>query len=669
MKICKYSALSVNILFALLIISCDVTPPNEEINITTTEEVINDMPKVPTGFDFSTEQQIKVTINDNKPYVKYDVYAYTDEKYFVGMETYTNEEGVTVTDSIFKSDNLNHLVFSGVPYNGVLTQTIKIPKYYNKVYVLRNEHLKFSSVIKSIVNEEVNYTFDETTGKALASKAKAEDFLYCVNGAGELFQVNPLTGAYTFLSNMPMGSFTCAIDQANKVMYSVGKSSPFPLMKYYIETNTWQTVKNIGKGGPRLDYNYRDGLLYFSTGAILYSIDPTTGNFLSTWQINGLHDTSGGDLAFADDGTLFICTFSGLYKLELDQNNEYQSTRISADNLPFSPTSMTFDSNQELWLSNSANSSDLIIMDTQTGGWQYNFGISAGNNTDIGRTINDLTTFRVYSTTQVDVDTDGDGILDQDDAFPDSADKAFEMFTPSKYGLGTIAFEDLWPSTGDYDFNDVAINYKAIAVLNAQNLAVQLDFIFTVKASGAGYVNGFAIEMEGVSPSLIESISGPILRHDFIKTNSNGTEANQENAVVVFFDDAHYLLSKETTISIKFKQPISTNDLGAAPFNPFIIVNKTRGKEVHLPFRHTTSLGQKSFEIDGVNKDPNGNYVSDSGLPWGISVIHDFKVPKEKISINKSYNFFNQWASSAGNLYQDWYKDNPGYRNTNLLDN
>ena len=34
MKICKYSALSVNILFALLIISCDVTPPNEEINIT-----------------------------------------------------------------------------------------------------------------------------------------------------------------------------------------------------------------------------------------------------------------------------------------------------------------------------------------------------------------------------------------------------------------------------------------------------------------------------------------------------------------------------------------------------------------------------------------------------------------------------------------------------------
>jgi hypothetical protein len=36
-----------------------------------------------------------------------------------------------------------------------------------------------------------------------------------------------------------------------------------------------------------------------------------------------------------------MCTFSGLYRLQLDQANVYQSTRISADNLPFQPTSMT----------------------------------------------------------------------------------------------------------------------------------------------------------------------------------------------------------------------------------------------------------------------------------------------------------------------------------------
>ncbi|MEE1974321.1 hypothetical protein, partial [Maribacter flavus] len=87
---------------------------------------------------------------------------------------------------------------------------------------------------------------------------------------------------------------------------------------------------------------------------------------LNIWDINELHNTHGGDLAFATDGTLFLCSFSGLYSLDLNENNEYDSVRISADNLPFYPTSMTFDSNQDLRLANNASSSDLIIMDTVT---------------------------------------------------------------------------------------------------------------------------------------------------------------------------------------------------------------------------------------------------------------------------------------------------------------
>jgi hypothetical protein len=52
-------------------------------------------------------------------------------------------------------------------------------------------------------------------------------------------------------------------------------------------------------------------------------------------NIVGLHNTNGGDLAFAKDGTLFMCTFSGLYRLQLDQANVYQKYK-NADNLPFS---------------------------------------------------------------------------------------------------------------------------------------------------------------------------------------------------------------------------------------------------------------------------------------------------------------------------------------------
>jgi len=212
-------------------------------------------------------------------------------------------------------------------------------------------------------------------------------------------------------------------------------------------------------------------------------------------------------------------------------------------------------------------------------------------------------------------DTDGDGILDQDDAYPEDPEVAFEFFTPSKYGKGTIAFEDLWPSKGDYDFNDAALSYQAIAFLNAENLAVGLNFVCNIKANGAGYTNGIGFEIEGLTPAQIESVTGPVLTQNFINVNANGTEANQDNAVIILADDVDNILT-ETTISIRFTQPISSADLGVAPFNPFIIVNKVREKEIHLPYKNITSLGVQSLDFIGVNKDSDGNFISDNGFPW-----------------------------------------------------
>ena len=668
MKHPNYS-FAISILFSFLIISCSIPDLENSLD----ENIDNNSLSlsIPDGFDFKTHEEVIITITDNSEYAKYDIFIYSSEPVFIGNQTYENESGEIVTEPVYRNGAIDKLVFSGVPHNGVLTQTINVPTYSDKIYIRRNSKFNYSSSVETIVNQQVNYNYTLSGNRSMNNPTSANqvnDYLYCVNGSGELFQVDPLTGVLTDLSTMPMGSYTAAIDQENKVMYSIGRSSPYPLMKYSIENNTWETVANLGIGGPRLDYNSNDNLLYFSTRDKLYTFDPITGANLNTWDIQGLHDTNGGDLAFADDGTLFLCTFSGLYRLELDANNEYQSSRISSDNLPFKPTSMTFDSNQELWLANSASSSDLIIMDTQTGGWQYKYGISANNNTDFGRIINDLTTFRVFTDNFVDVDTDGDGILDADDSFPDNAEKAFEIFTPSKYGAGTIAFEDLWPSAGDYDFNDMALNYQAIAVLNAQNLAVQVDFICRVKSNGAGYTNGLGIEIEGLSPSLVESVTGTFFTENYIVLESNGTEANQENAVIIFSDNVDNLLN-ETTISIKFTQPIITDVLGVAPFNPFIIINKNRDKEVHLPKAHITSLGNNIFNVDGVNRDPDGDFISEDGFPWAISIIHDFKVPKENISIIEAYNFFSDWAVSGGEVYKDWYKDNPGYRNTAKLEN
>lgn len=97
------------------------------------------------------------------------------------------------------------------------------------------------------------------------------------------------------------------------------------------------------------------------------------------------------------------------------------------------------------------------------------------------------------------------------------------------------------------------------------------------------------------------------------------------------------------------------------------MANKVREYEIHRPYNTTTHLGQNLVETSGMHVDADGNYISDIGYPQALSIIHDFEEPKESVRIYDANNFFNDWATSRGNNHKDWYEDNPGNRNVNLL--
>ena len=657
----------------------EATEPDEEIDESSILNLV-----IPEGFEFNTSESVTISINDGAPNAVYTIYAYNDVQLLTQENQYLNDEGESEPMTTFETDSYNQILFSGRPVGGLLESTITLPSYYSKLYVRRKEGKIHSSVILEIENGNATYTHTDTSGKSrrarvvdfksqntyksFARKGIKIDSLYCVNGSGQLYTVNPLNGNLTDLAAMPQGSWTAAVDQDNMYLYSIGRSNPYPLMRYDMIDDSWSIIGNVGMGGPRLDFREEDGLLYFSgNNAKVYTIDPSNANVISTWNINNLDVTNGGDLAFAEDGTLFLCTFGGLYRLDLNENNEYDATRISADNLPFTPTSMTFDSNGELWLASNGGSSDLIIMDTVTGGWEYIYGPRSTSGVDFGRTINDLTTHTIIDEETEDPDTDGDGITDSNDEFPEDAEKAFEQFTPSKYGWGTVAFEDLWPFKGDYDFNDTAINYRFVAIINALNEVVELEINYEVTSDGAGLTNAFGIEFESIAPNQVESVTGTVLNENYINVAANGVEEGQNRAVVILFDNNETMLNVPTQVVVRFTTPLSIAQVGIAPFNPFLIVNKDRGREIHLPNRLRTSLGVNDQNVDGVNQDLDGNYQTDTRLPWAINIVHEFKVPKERVPVNQAYNFFNQWATSGGTVFNDWYKDNAGYRNSSQL--
>jgi len=256
---------------------------------------------------------------------------------------------------------------------------------------------------------------------------------------------------------------------------------------------------------------------------------------------------------------------------------------------------------------------------------------------------------------------------------------------------GTLAFEDLWPWKGDYDFNDLVINYDFDITKNSQEIVEHIKATFTIYAIGAYFHNGFGFTLPTVSASDIISATGSVLKANSVITLAgNGLESGQPLATVIVNDDFFDVMPHpgggigvNTEIYAPYVQPVTiVIDMEFAPgavtftqldigsFNPFIFVDQIRGVEVHLPGYVPTALADQSLIGTGEDAGLQGTthyYKTGNNLPWAINIPEVLEYPIEKHDITTVYYHFAQWAESDGVLYPDWYKDLPGYRNQSSI--
>jgi LruC domain-containing protein len=282
-------------------------------------------------------------------------------------------------------------------------------------------------------------------------------------------------------------------------------------------------------------------------------------------------------------------------------------------------------------------------------------------------------------------DRDGDGIKDALDEYPDDKDKAYDSYYPSANGFGSFAFEDNWPEKGDFDFNDLVVDYRFKYIMNATNEVIEVQSKFSFRALGEGYSNSFGFEMD-VNPSALESVTGSKLGSSMITTNENGTEAGQSKSVLIVTDNIKGLFgsnnfvnilpsgmkmeSKEVNLTIKLKSPTKLTNLGVAPYNPFLILAQDRSIETHLPGYSPTDLADRGyFGTGNDNSDINIGryYLAKTSLPWAIHTYEMFDYPYENVDIRSGFNKFNAWALSRGSTFKDWYLPIDGYRNSNNI--
>jgi len=252
---------------------------------------------------------------------------------------------------------------------------------------------------------------------------------------------------------------------------------------------------------------------------------------------------------------------------------------------------------------------------------------------------------------------------------------------------GSLIFEDLYPSKGDYDFNDLVVDYN-FNIVKDGTYVDYIDATFIIKAFGVSYHNSFGFQFADVNTEDINNVTGYVLKGGTIfDISTNGTENNQTKATIIVFDDTFDLMQSTGGIGVNTSpgytyvtpdtiemritfesNSVTFEDLDIGNFNPFLVINQNRDYEVHLVDFEPTDLFDQSLFLTHDDNSQNGRYfLTVNRLPWAINIPENFNYVNEKVDISSGYLKFIEWAESDGISFPDWYQDEPGYRNSSNI--
>lgn len=262
---------------------------------------------------------------------------------------------------------------------------------------------------------------------------------------------------------------------------------------------------------------------------------------------------------------------------------------------------------------------------------------------------------------------------------------------PYQGGWSTIMVEDLWPKNGDYDMNDLIVDFYIKQTYNAKNKKIaQIELKYKIRAIGAKYKIGLAFmlpqdripvglaHLSGASGQQVWIGNKKILRLFLDAKQSIGVSDNRyvntepssqgvhvqpaEHSVILSFTNVTWSQEEQEDYNPKYRWMV-------APYNPFVYIsrfgqNLDNGRRVHLknyPIQASDTnvdlfLTEDDRSTDYNNKNNLRTYQNSKGLPWAIYTNTSIpQYPIQKVPIIKVFPHFAAWVLSNGNTHQDWY--------------
>ena len=270
-------------------------------------------------------------------------------------------------------------------------------------------------------------------------------------------------------------------------------------------------------------------------------------------------------------------------------------------------------------------------------------------------------------------DSDADGVQDADDEFPNDYDRVSSSYYPSSSSWVTLAFEDNWPSKGDYDMNDLVIRERLQVIYNANNLVSGFKITGYIDARGASFHNGFALRLIDISHTNFQEAELTINNDKFSKT----VEADQSDLVFQLWSDSHIFTATNEGGQCKHFNTLKTcTEFAPVPFELdvklatpmaslshesldfFIFRTHYRGREIHFADYPPTDLfdtSQFGRKDDTSNAETGRYFRNENNLPWALKIPQQWHYPQEYIDILWAYPDYELWIETSGEEANDWF--------------
>ena len=235
---------------------------------------------------------------------------------------------------------------------------------------------------------------------------------------------------------------------------------------------------------------------------------------------------------------------------------------------------------------------------------------------------------------------------------------------------GVYAYEDLWPSEGDYDMNDAVVDFSQVwnwftrDVVNEAQKIIKETINLTTYQNYVRLKSGLAVTIKNkVTPNSVKmkTIKGA----DVKEVNFTTEDEPDGSKVYLLTDDITGTLGTQFVIVFEYD---GITEKQKSTVKPFIYRNEGDGHrwEVHVPYEAPTSKMNRSYFGTEDDLSTEGKYyVNKTDYPFAFFLssvtIDKFKNTillrdNEKTPISTLYPKFLGWSTSKGSKNKDWYK-------------